>query len=127
MVLINPSKVIYPRLSYKIIGICYETHNELGRYSREKQYGDLIAKKFESRNIKFVREYRISDSGNIADFLVEDKIILELKVKRLVGKKEYYQVQRYLQATGIKLGILVNFRSEYLNPKRVIRVEKKKA
>lgn len=58
------------------------------------------------------------------DFIVERKIILELKTVRFLGKEEYYQIQRYLQSLNMKLGLLVNFRAEYLSPKRVILVEK---
>ena len=117
-------KVIYSDLSYKIVGICFEAHNELGRFSREKQYGDFLEKCFKTEGIRFEREFPISNSGNIADFVIEDKIILELKTERIITKDNYFQVQRYLQATGMKLGLLVNFRAPFLVPKRVIRIDK---
>jgi len=44
------TKIIYPELSYKITGILFATHNELGQYAREKQYGDLLEKKFKEIN-----------------------------------------------------------------------------
>ena len=121
MVLKFPSIVLYPELSYKIVGILFEVHNELGRFCREKQYSELVAKKLKENNIIFEREFVISDTGNVVDFLIEKRIILELKSKRIILKKDYYQLQRYLQATNFKLGILVNFRSEYLNPKRIVK------
>jgi|SRR3989344_1989443 len=113
--------IIYPMLSYKIVGICFDAHNELGRYSRERKYGDFIAKTLKKEGIDFKRECTISDTGNIVDFLIQDKLILELKSTRIITKNDYYQIQRYLHITGIKLGIIVNFRSEYLQPKRVVR------
>ena len=116
--------LIYPELSYKINGALFKTHNEIGRYGREKQYGDLLEKIFKELGIQYKQEVRVGDTGNIVDFVVEGKIILELKTVRIITKDDYYQVQRYLQALNIKLGILINFRSEYLQPKRVILIDK---
>jgi len=65
----------------------------------------------------------VGDTGNIIDFVVENKIVLELKAKLLISKDDYYQLQRYLQAANMKLGLLVNFRSRYLKPKRVVRID----
>jgi len=116
--------LLYPKLSYVIVGICYSAHNELGRFAREKQYGDFIVKQLKHNKITFKRELVVSDSGNKLDFLVDDKVVLELKVKGVITKNDYYQVQRYLQHSGVKLGILVNFRNKNLRPKRILKTTK---
>ncbi len=116
-------KVIYPELSYKIVGIFFNVQKELGLYAREKQYSDLIEKKLIEQNLSYKRELPISDSGNILDFLVEDKIILELKSTREITGEHYRQIQNYLQQTDVKLGILVNFRSQRLRPIRVLKLD----
>src|SRR3989338_1815762 len=113
-------KVLYPELSYVITGILFSVHNELGQYAREKQYGDLIEKKFDEIKINYKRELAISNTRNILDFIVEDEIILELKNTRILTKEHYRQIQNYLQQTQVKLGLLVNFRSKYLKPIRII-------
>ena len=117
-------KVLCPELSYSITGILFSVHNELGQYAREKQYGDLIEKKFDEIKINYKREFAISNTGNILDFIVEDKIILELKNTRILTKEHYRQIQNYLQQTQVKLGLLVNFRSKYLKPIRIIRIDR---
>lgn len=116
-------KIIYPELSYKITGLLFDTQNELGNFAREKQYGDLLEQKLKKENIPYKRELPIGKDGNILDFLIEDKIILELKSARAFTRDNYRQIQNYLQSTGIKLGLLVNFRSKYLKPERIIRID----
>lgn len=118
------SKILYPDLSYKIVGICFKAYNEMGRFAREKQYGDLVETKLKEAKIEYKRELSISNTGNKVDFLIEDKVILELKTVRMITKEDYMQVQRYLNSTGIELGLLVNFRNKYLVPKRILRVER---
>jgi GxxExxY protein len=120
----NKDKVVYAKLSFIIVGVCFDVHNQLGRYCREKQYGDLVEEILTERGIPFLREVVINNTGNIVDYIVDGKIILELKTKRVLLKSDYYQMQRYLQATGLKLGILVNFRNEYLSPKRVLKIDR---
>ncbi|MDO8553070.1 MAG: GxxExxY protein [bacterium] len=114
-------KVLHPDLSYKIVGMCFEVHNELGQYAREKQYADLLEKKLMNQNLKYNRELIIGESKNIADFLIENKVVLELKTTRVVGRSEYRQIQNYLQQSKLDLGLLVNFSDKFLRPKRILR------
>ena len=116
----NKIDLLYEDLTYKIRGLLFEVHRELGRFAKEKQYGDLIEKKFKEQGFIYKRELTIGDSGNIVDFCVDDKLLLEIKAKPFLLKSDYYQVQRYLQSTQMKLGLLVNFRPEFLNPQRVL-------
>jgi GxxExxY protein len=116
-------KILFPELSYILTGICFSVHNELGPYAREKQYGDSIEKKLKELILSYKRELRIGDSGNIIDFLIDDKVALELKAKQVLTKEDYRQIQHYLQESKIKLGLLVNFRNRYVKPIRVIRIE----
>ena len=121
------SNLIYPNLSYDITGILFETHNELGRFCNERQYGDFIEKRLKEEGIKYEREKNLPTSfegegqnRNRIDFVINDKVILELKCKRMIEKNDFYQMKRYLIAYNKKLGILVNFRAKYLQPKRIL-------
>lgn len=124
---IRRKDIIYPELSYKVSGLLYEVHNELGKYCKEKQYGDLFEKLLMRDNIKFSRELlapfetSVGDIGkNFLDFVIENKIVVELKAKKMILKQDFYQVKRYLEALNLPLGIVANFRDEYLSPKRVL-------
>lgn len=120
-------ELIYSELSYKVCGICFSVHNLLGRYRNEKQYADALEKEFIEQKIKIIREYKLPPSfegenriRNRVDFLIDSKIILEIKAKDIVTKEDYYQTKRYLVSLDKRLGLLINFRSKYLRPKRIV-------
>jgi len=117
------NKLIYPQLSYVITGVCFDVHNTLGRFAKERQYGDAIEAHIQEIGLPHKREYRTTLRGNIVDFIIDDKVLLELKAKRFIIREDYYQTQRYLQSTNLKLGLIVNFRSRYLKPIRVVRID----
>lgn len=118
---INKNKVfLYGDLTYKINGILILVHKELGAYAREKQIGDLFEKKLKQDDIKYNRELIIGDSGNIADFIIEDKIIIELKTVPFLMIEHYNQIKRYLIQTNLNLGLLVNLRGQRVQIKRVL-------
>jgi len=115
--------ILYPELSYDIFGILFEVHNNIGRYAKEIQYSNLLEKILLTKNISYKRELTIGDSQNRIDSLIDDKIIIEIKAKQVLQRKDYTQLQRYLQEGTIDLGILVNFRQRYLTPKRIVRIQ----
>jgi len=121
------NRIIYPELSYKINGILFAVHNELGKFRNEKQYSDAIENYLKVFKINYEREKALQPSfegeikgRNRIDFLIDDKIVLEIKTKRVLDREDYYQVKRYLITLNKKLAILVNFRQKRLNLKRIL-------
>ena len=126
------NNIVYPDLSYRVCGLCFYVHNKLGRYRNEKQYSDALENVFKENGIKCQREKPIPISfkgekanRNIPDFIIEDKIVLEVKTKPFITKDDYFQLRRYLVSCNKKLGLIVNFRQRYLYPKRVLNRNKK--
>lgn len=79
--MIQREKLIYAELSYKITGVLFAVHNDLGRYRNEKQYADALENYFKAYNIIYKREAVVPTSfdgelrgRNKIDFLIEDKI-----------------------------------------------------
>ncbi len=119
-------QLFFPKLSYQITGILFTVHNELGRFCSERQYCDLLEQKLKESNIKYLREKNINKDikGDRVDFCIEDKIVIECKAKKFVTKEDYLVLQRYLQNSNKRLGLIVNFRHTYLRPKRIVRIER---
>jgi GxxExxY protein len=120
-------KLIYKDLSYRICGFLFYIHNKLGRFSKEKNYADAIELVLKENKIPFTREETIptdilSRKMNLyrLDFLIDNKLLLEIKAKNFVTKDDYHQILRYLKSKNIKLGLLVNFREKYLKPRRIL-------
>ncbi|MBI4159653.1 GxxExxY protein [Candidatus Wolfebacteria bacterium] len=57
---------------------------------------------------------------NWIDFIIDDKIVVDLKAKPFITRDDYYQMQRYLRLENLKLGLIINFQSKYLRPKRIL-------
>lgn len=122
------SKVLYPKLSYRICGLGFTVQNTLGRFRSEKSYADAFEKLLLENNIPFQREKALNvtfigerDRRNIPDFIVNNEIVVDFKAKLMITKEDYYQMLRYLDASNLELGIIMNFRQKYLRPKRIIR------
>ena len=84
-------KCLYKELSYEIVGLLFKVHKDLGRFRNEKQCGDYFEKLLQQKGLKYIREYRFNDhqygNGDVrctVDFIIEDKIIIELKMINLL-------------------------------------------
>jgi GxxExxY protein len=118
-------EIVEKELSYKLTGIFFEVQKKLGRFARERQYSDVLALELEKRGLRFKHEQALEVGGrksNFVDFVVEEKIAVELKAKPFITKEDYYQLQRYLQSSNLELGLIVNFAQPVLKPKRVLNV-----
>ncbi len=121
------TELVHQELSYLLNGILFSVHNELGKYMNEKQVCDFIEKKLIDSKLPYQREYTLHfpEKGGVLgrnrlDFIIDNKIILEIKCKNFLTKEDYYQVKRYLANLNLKLALLVNFRDERLHPKRIL-------
>ncbi len=120
--------LIYKQEAYKIIGCCMEVHKELGRGFNEVVYGDALEIEFKMNNIKYSREkkFNIFYKGEKlpryykADFIIFDKVVLEIKAINQLSKSDYKQTINYLATSKLKLGLLINFGEDSLVYKRVI-------
>jgi GxxExxY protein len=123
-------ELVYKDLSYKIIGILFEVFNELGYGYQEKYYQLAIAKVLTKNNLKFKKELSLPiefQKENIGryclDFLIEDKIVLEIKKGDKFRKGNIDQVYGYLKRFNLKLGILANFTRDGIKIKRIVNVK----
>jgi GxxExxY protein len=123
-------KVVHKELSYKINGLLFQVHNDLGRYKNEQQYSDYFEHLLGKNEISSTRESVLGESfpgekknRNKCDFIIENKIIVEMKAKKFISRDDYYQIKRYLSSSGLRLGILVNFHQKYLTPRRILNNE----
>lgn len=118
----------YQDETYEIIGICMEVHRVLGRGMLEIVYKDAIEYELIEKGIRYQREkeYSINYKGKVlphkfyADFVIDGKIILEVKSKSGVIEEHYSQVLNYLAISKLKLGLIINFHEKSLQQKRVV-------
>ena len=121
--------LLYAEESYKINGALFEVHKELGPGLLEKVYQEAFEKELKLQGIPFEREkaFTIMYKGEvleqkyIADFVIYDNIVVELKAVDELLPVHKAQVINYLTITGYKLGLLVNFNAQKLNPERIVR------
>ena len=101
------------------MGACFEVHNELGAGFLEAVYHEALTIEFSKRGIPFVSRQPLALSykgeplkqGYAADFILFEKIILEIKAHSALCDEHRAQTLNYLKATGFDLGLLVNFGS----------------
>lgn len=119
----------YKEETYKIRGAIFAVHKELGNGFLERVYQDALEFEFQVRGIPYEREkeiqimYKGKPLGEPyrADFVCYGKIIIELKAVEELQGIHRSQVINYLKATGMKLGLLVNFGEEFANIERIVR------
>ena len=122
------TEILFKEESYEIVGACMEIHKELGCGFNEIIYQEAAALEFYSRGIPFEREkeLEINYKGELlpkkfkTDFILYGNIIVEFKAASGLDDNHFSQVIGYLKASGIKLGILINFGTASLRYRRIV-------
>lgn len=120
------SDLVYADLSYRVTGVLFRVQNNLGTKFQEKHIQKAIEIELNKEKINFKREAKIEviyegeKLGDFfADFIIENKIILEVKSIWKITDNDIKQLKRYLESRELKLGIIANFK---FRPLRIIRV-----
>ena len=119
--------IVLKDLSYEVMAAAFEVQNTLGAGFLEKVYENSLLVELNKRGIKSEKQKEISVSykdvpvGNyFADLLVNGELIVELKSTDGLTRVHEAQVLNYLKATGVKLGLLINFGKPKLEYKRLV-------
>lgn len=120
-------KILYEDLSYKVRGCLFEVYNELGPGHKEQIYQEALKISFKEKGLNFIEKKRLKikfkdkEIGIYEpDFIIEDKIIVEIKSVLAMPKVFEKQLYYYLKGSTYKVGYLVNFGSEKIDIKRRI-------
>ena len=122
------TEILFKQESYQIIAACLEVHKVLGNGFKEIVYKDAMEYEFKRLSIPYDRERKFKIFYKdillrptfIADFVIDESIVLEIKATPYIGNPFIYQTINYLKASNLKLGIVINFGESSLKFKRVV-------
>lgn len=121
------SELKYKEITEKIIGAAMRVHTALGNGFQELIYQRALEIEMQDTGLRFVREFEMpvfykghSVGGRRVDFLVEDRISVELKAIIKLEPVHLAQAKNYLEAYNLEIGLLINFGSASLEFKRLL-------
>lgn len=132
---ITNKNLLEPDLSYKIQGAIYNVANKYGNGLKEQIYQKALAEEFTKQKILFEQQKRINiyslDTGKslgvyIPDFVINNKIILEIKASNFTTRQDINQQISYLKTSTYEIGYLVNFNTPELYMRRSIFTNNRK-
>jgi GxxExxY protein len=122
----DPDGIIHKELSYKIVQACYEVHNILGPGYSEKIYEEAMEHELTSQGVLINRQkivdamYTGEKIGEYRlDSVADEKVLLEFKAVSELNSISESRVLSYLKASGIKLGLLINFGGKKVEVRRI--------
>lgn len=122
------SEILYEQESFRIIGICMEIYRILGKGFLEAVYKDALEYELKTSQIPFQRETQflikykeiILKHRFCADFVLYEKILLEIKCGNNIIDQHVSKTLNYLKASELRLGMIINFGEDSLKFKRLI-------
>jgi GxxExxY protein len=126
------TNLLHHELTREIIGAAIEVHKTLGSGFLESVYEEALAIEFDLRTVRYERQKGIDvfykgllAKQFVCDFLVGEKVLVELKALKAITNIEEAQILNYLRATGVEVGLLINFGEQSLKYKRLVLQERK--
>ena len=114
-------------ISERVICCAFEVSNTLGAGFIEKVYENALCVELNRAGIPFCRQkryevrYKNENIGNyIADIVIANKLLVELKALSALSKEHEAQVMNYLKASGLRVGLLINFGTSRIGIKRIV-------
>ena len=114
-------------LTYAVIGAAMEVHSKMGTGFLESVYENCLVQELERLDFQVQRQkqiqvfYKGEEVGRfVADLVINNSLIIELKAVNQLSRKHAAQVINYLVATGIEVGLLLNFGASSLQHRRLI-------
>ncbi len=118
----------YEQITNGVIGCAFEVINELGAGFLESVYENALLWALQQKGLSAISQYpiKVTFRGHCvgdfyADIFVEEKVIVELKAVKAIAPEHQAQIINYLNATGIEVGLLINFGNPKLEYKRFTR------
>jgi len=125
------AELVHPELSYKLVGVLFKVYKQLGGGYQEKIYQAAVKRELIKNKIGFLEQVNVDllyDGNKLSnyrlDFIIEHKIVLELKVGPKFTPRDIIQVLSYLKRSGLQLGILASFNRQDIFFKRILRGRK---
>lgn len=122
-------ELVHKEISHVILGSCFEVYNEIGGGHKEKIYQKALSICFGKRSILFKQQVcvdlKVHDQivgRYFVDFLVSDKVLVEIKSSRFFRMADFRQVTGYLQALNLKLALLIAFTPTGVRYRRVVNL-----
>lgn len=121
------TEYLFKDLTHLIIGAAMEVHRILGSGYLESVYHAALVHELSLRNLQFIHEaklqvnYKGIVAGDFrADFIVDDKVVVEIKAISSLTRADEAQIINYLRATGKRIGLLINFGQSSLEYRRFV-------
>ena len=121
------SQLLHGEITHEIIGAAFAVQKELGYGFLEKVYENALMVELRQRGLQVGQQtpidvqYKGVPVGHyVADLVVEGKVLVELKAEKGYNRHHEAQLLHYLKATGMKVGLLINFGDEKCEYKRLI-------
>ena len=122
--------LLYPNLSFKIVGCAFEVFNEIGGGHKELTYHNAMKVALKNSGVLYkselfypVKFQNVSVGKNYFDFLIEERVVVEIKSADRFVKANFDQLLNYLVVSNLKLGLLISFGRTEVKFKRILNIE----